>query len=550
MKTSVIRHRVADFLKSHAPFDALGNDDLLALAGSGRVKFHESEEFIFDEGDTVGPMVWVIQQGRVEMLQDGALRDVLGAGDLLGLERFAGESRYRNSARTTTDVILYAVDAALFEDCLGRYPDVQRYLAAHFSPTDTAGFGRTSWLDAAPPTVAFLQARGREPGVAPALAGPLTTRRAVRAMVESGTDRLAVEGALLTAEDLAMFCHRNPVRLIDEIRHARSAAEMKPWLELASEMVLDGMAHAADVDDCSQIGAEAVAAFAEATIHLADRTVRQAGLTPPPLEACWMTFGATARRELVRPVWPNMAAVYDDSQEVCPPEAAIYFAALNGETASWMNAFHFEQRPATWPEGVHPCMPLSAWKRFFTETITEPLQHDLYARREFFDLSRFSGGAGILTKLREHIRRELDRTGMLIPLLANDTMNQLPPLTFFGGLVVELDGGERPAFNVETTALQPIADAARVFALAARRLDVTQTLDRLSAAAEDHPAQAEVFTDAMEAFRVALYHHALAGGPGVDATQLGRYDSRLLKSAFTSIQRLLEFTNETFVPHA
>ena len=67
MKTTVIRHRVADFLRSHAPFDALAADDLLALAGSGRVKFHESEESIFEEGDMIGPMVWVIQQGRVEL---------------------------------------------------------------------------------------------------------------------------------------------------------------------------------------------------------------------------------------------------------------------------------------------------------------------------------------------------------------------------------------------------------------------------------------------------------------------------------------------------
>ena len=104
MKTSVIRHRVADFLKSHAPFDSLAAQDLLALAGSGRVKFHESEESVYDEGDPTGPMLWVIQQGRVEIVEGGHLRDLLGAGDLLGLDRFAGADHYRQSARTAKRV--------------------------------------------------------------------------------------------------------------------------------------------------------------------------------------------------------------------------------------------------------------------------------------------------------------------------------------------------------------------------------------------------------------------------------------------------------------
>src|SRR5882757_3367425 len=137
MKTSVIRHRVADFLKLHAPFDALSERDLLDLAGSGRVKFHESEEYVFRQGDAKGQLVWMIQQGRVELLEERTageqLRDVLGEGDLLGLERFAGDGCCLYSARTASDVILYGVAAAQFESTVDRYPSVRRFLAARVS---------------------------------------------------------------------------------------------------------------------------------------------------------------------------------------------------------------------------------------------------------------------------------------------------------------------------------------------------------------------------------------------------------------------------------
>ena len=118
MKTSVIRHRVADFLKQYPPFDSLSEIDLLEVAGSGRVKFHQANEYIFRQGQEKAQIVWMVQQGRVDLIEDciagEQLRDVVGEGDLLGLDRFLGNGRCLYSARTAGDVILYGVNAELF----------------------------------------------------------------------------------------------------------------------------------------------------------------------------------------------------------------------------------------------------------------------------------------------------------------------------------------------------------------------------------------------------------------------------------------------------
>src|ERR1700733_5484785 len=66
MKTSVIRYRVADFLKQYPPFNELSAEDLLVLAASGRVVFHESEEYIFRKNQPKTSSICVIQQGSVE----------------------------------------------------------------------------------------------------------------------------------------------------------------------------------------------------------------------------------------------------------------------------------------------------------------------------------------------------------------------------------------------------------------------------------------------------------------------------------------------------
>lgn len=162
MDTSVIRYRVADSLKSHDPFDTLPLPQLIELAGKGRVKFHEADEYIFRQGQAKTPWVWIIQQGKVELVDEmsGAnpLRDVLGEGDLVGLERFFGDGSYLSSARTASDVIVYAIDAGAFGDLVARHAAVKRYLGAHFSVSGI-GIGRRSWLDAEAPDLSFLQAR-------------------------------------------------------------------------------------------------------------------------------------------------------------------------------------------------------------------------------------------------------------------------------------------------------------------------------------------------------------------------------------------------------
>ncbi|HBY61758.1 MAG TPA: hypothetical protein DEH78_18195, partial [Solibacterales bacterium] len=65
------------------------------------------------------------------------LRDVLGEGDLIGVERFTNEREWRHAARTATDVILYGIPADLFASLAARCPAVQRFVSAHV----TAGGG-------------------------------------------------------------------------------------------------------------------------------------------------------------------------------------------------------------------------------------------------------------------------------------------------------------------------------------------------------------------------------------------------------------------------
>lgn len=557
MNTSVIRYRVADFLKSHAPFDTLPRQHLMELAGQGRVKFHEADEYIFRQGQAKTPWVWIVQQGRVELVDETAganhLRDVLGEGDLVGLERFLADGSYLSSARTASDVIVYAIDAGAFEDLAARHPTVKRYLAAHFSVSG-AGIGRRSWLDAEAPSLEFLEARtralqstGDAEAVLPVIEPSFTTRGAVRKLVSAHSDALAVGSKIiLTASDLALFCDRNPALLLREIREASCVAVLAPLLRQGSRMVMDGLAHSSDVDDCARIATEIVAASAAACIRFAHEDALSAGIELPSARFCWIAFGTMARGEVLRLTPPKIGVVYDDEMHDDTNTASIHFNAVVGQVGAWFGACGLEGDAPVWPEGSHPCMPLSEWKRFFRATIRKPHEHDLFARRELFDLRELSGDPSLLVELTSYISQELEQTDMLIRLLANDTLGHLPPLTVFRGLVLDSDGSERETLDLMEYVVHPISGAARVFALGKPGAPIN-TLERLEAASLDAPENAPVFRDAADAFRIALYHQAVAGTPFIAPSTLGKLDQRVMKTAFSSILRLLELTASTFV---
>ena len=160
-----------------------------------------------------------------------------------------------------------------------------------------------------------------------------------------------------------------------------------------------------------------------------------------------------------------------------------------------------------------------------------------------------SGDPALLAELTSHIVQELGQTDMLVPLLANDTLGHLPPLTVFRGLVLDSDGSERETLDLAKFIVHPISDAARVFVLGKGGIPIN-TLERLEAAAWLLRRTRRYSRDAADAFRIGLYHQAVAGTPLIAPSALGKLDQRVMKTAFSSILRLLELTASTFVAPA
>lgn len=191
MDTSAISYRVADFLKKHPPFQAMEDGDLLELAARGRVRFHEANEYILWQGEPHKLHVFVIQQGDVSLWDEAdgraALRDVRGAGDMLGIERFTGAPCCLHSARSASDVVIYAFPASDFEDLVLKYPYARQFVEAY--DTVTADY---QWAkDTRDPQQMFLHdVIGRR--ALESCSARMSIRDVAQSMLTTGSDAIAV----------------------------------------------------------------------------------------------------------------------------------------------------------------------------------------------------------------------------------------------------------------------------------------------------------------------------------------------------------------------
>jgi len=586
MQTAAIPYRVADFLKSHPPFQFLDEADLLALAAHGRVKFHESDEYICWQASPHTPFIYVIQQGSVllwdESTDPPTLRDIRGAGDTIGIERFNGSLTNVYSVKSASDVVLYALRAEDLEPLLARHPQAAQYVAAYSAVTTDykASSDRTQ-----PHEIFLADLLNDNAPLHYSASTPI--REAARLLKESGVEALALTNgdgivALLTTADLLQWIAAgaaNPEQPAQSIASDGYLA-VAPQTSV-SDCILamaESSANAAAItDDGSQYAAlqgvvtasiltpafgdhpltilhqiaAAPTVRALRTLHERARNWILENLTLAAVD--WLsTFADLINRRIVERLL-QLSGNYRPDHLLC-----FYGAAGRQELLTRVApsiAIVGDQIPALQHElaecGYLPSEPpafgsMSEWTARFSGWIRDPIQTESYLAHAYFDLSRVHGPAPLFDELQSHIRSDLASEPAFLRILAHDCLSNLPPLTFFRDLVIEESGEESATFRLEISALQPMVEVARVFSLASGNPLGASTRLRFEAARRFLPAQEAIFREAAETVRVVLFHQARAGlrlrtsGAELPLSTLSRHDRQVLKSGFRSIHNLLE----------
>jgi CBS domain-containing protein len=629
MKTASIGHRVADFLSHYPPFRDMDEAELLELALGGRVQFHECDEIVFQQGQARKAFVFVIQQGVVRLVRETDrgehLRDIRGEGDLVGIGWFSGNPEYRFTARTDTDVILYALPADSFAALVDRHPRAARFLSAYFSVSDPPqpdapenrgkkpllGTRPIDWMDQVasdlpspitctqdmpvrqvaqalaqrrdsaaivtesegmpiglvtlralsdrvatgelPPDTPVERIMGACPPVA--LSGLESGEYLIR-MLESGQDRLAITQngrpdtrllGLVSRDDLVLTEGATLLKILDEAAHAPDLDTLADMSAKAEIFLASALGSPESLRWLGPIAAATKTTLLRRVVTLTEDTLEAEGLPTPTLARCWVFFGATARNEVLTCNELECGLVYETPVADADPEAGSYFQELDRRVRLSISDCGFgSPGRAIVADRPSVCRSVADWKRAFSGWIRDPIENCVYRATPFFDLRAAFGDTTLVRKLSGHIDAELRENPTFVRLLANDSMENLPPLTFFHGLVIDDAGTEAQTLDLKHATLDPVVDIVRTLALDTG-CTRTSTLDRLRDATDAFRDEDQLIAETSAAFTNALYQRARAGfsdgtdGSRIDPRKLTRYEQTLLKSGFRAVVRLLEF---------
>jgi CBS domain-containing protein len=602
MDTATISYRVADFLRKYPPFQAMDDADVLALAGRGRVRFHERHEHILSQGERHRDHVFVIQQGVVSLWSEVngtfELRDVRGPGDLIGVEQFNDAPASLHSARAATDVVIYALPAHDLGQLIDKYPSARQYVAAY----STVTLDHQVADERRRPENVFLHdlVKGR-PAVTCSRHDSIRT--AAQSMRTHGVDALAVldEGrpcGLITSADLLAWLADgdgnadqpvtnllhdsltalSPVASVAEGVLAMSAAESAA-LAITADGKAEGELHAVvtAADLGAMFGDHPVSILADvrrATTTLELRSLNHRArafalqylesarsvdwllrftalvdesvvtrvlaiaAVPHGDESCWAFAGSSGRRESLTRLMPELVLIAGGTH-------AAATAAFQ-PVVELLAECDYLPRPDAPFELAFYAADLDEWKRRYRAWLANPILEQMYLARALFDLRPLRGAHPLHREIETTVAAAIDRD--FLRIIANDCVARLPPLTFFQDAVVD-DMGERSAtFQLERNALTPLVDVARVYGMAAGRVLGGSTQERLALARRLLPQHEAIFREAADTLRVVLWLEGRigirqgTGGAELPPTLLSHHDRQVLKSGFRVIHRLIDLT--------
>jgi CBS domain-containing protein len=135
--SNVIVNRVAEFLKRFPPFSFLGKEDLIRVAASVEIRYLDSGETLFRQGDPAQPHFFVLKEGIVNLteVQGGKeeIREVCDEGDVFGVLALLGKRPYLLTAKIQESSLIYAIPVRVFEQILDQNSRVSLFFAAGFA---------------------------------------------------------------------------------------------------------------------------------------------------------------------------------------------------------------------------------------------------------------------------------------------------------------------------------------------------------------------------------------------------------------------------------
>ena len=590
--------QTAAFLAGFAPFDALGADDLAAVAASAEERSYRAGESLLIEDGTPSEHLFVVRSGSVELVHQGEVVDILSPGEPFGQPSLLTGLAPAFTVRAREDSVCFLIPReqaiSVFTGRAGatylaktmRSRLVQTGHVVHALPE--LGTIRVGDLIDRPPvfcdgsatirrgaqimsenhTSALLVRDGdnlsiltdavlRQRVIAEGMSAENPVSRIAHPAVLVGPERIAVDAVVemldaatdnivvvdsarralgvLSATDLAGLETRSPFALRQAILRARDVEELAAAARRLPRLFLALLGAGIGPLDVGRVLSLQIDSVMTRLVEFA-----MAEHGPAPAAWAWLVLGSTARREFTLGSDIENAVAYDgtDAENVDG-----YFSSVAEDVTRGLTRCGFALDPND-VLASNPLwrMPGSRWAEVFRACLDSPDRSHLIRANVAFDFRQVAGALDVTPPLVAVLREAKGHPDFL-RRLARTATDFKPPLGFRGALVVHSKDSTR-GVDLKQGGSIPITNLARFFALS-NGITISSTADRLTAVKEVGALDSETAEALREAFeivmRLRLEHHATKIHAGaepdnvVDPAELPPLTRTQLREAFRAV---------------
>jgi CBS domain-containing protein len=280
-------------------------------------------------------------------------------------------------------------------------------------------------------------------------------------------------------------------------------------------------------------------------IQIAENDLEVAGYEKPSANFCWLALGSEGRKEQLLRTDQDNALVFENVAEEDYDEVKGYYLALAENVTLIIHECGFEYCPADMmASNPDWCMSLEKWENQFSKWMNQPGTKEVMMTTIFFDYRPIHGNFELAEKMTQHIFEGIDQQEIYLSHLANNALQNPPPLSFFRNFIVEKNGEHKDQFDLKARAMMPLADAARVLILNAKVGQINNTFERFEKLAELEEGNRELFEQAADAYEILMRFRATQGlkhtdsGRFVQPSELNKMQRLMLRNSFQPIHDL------------
>lgn len=384
---------------------------------------------------------------------------------------------------------------------------------------------------------------------------------AVIKMIKHNIHHLTVvrEGALcgvVTNHDLMLLQGTSPLSLVHDIINQTTVEALIPLSQKTNSIVGLLIKEEAKAAQITQIITEINDRLITRVLEIAEGRFGQ-----PPLPYCWILFGSEGRKEQTFKTDQDNALIYSDPLTPgLAEEAQRYFSRFTAFVTDSLIKIGFPLCPAGYmASNPEWCRPLSAWKKYFSSWIDEPVPENLLKFLVFYDFRPIHGKIVLAQELRDFVVKSLEGRTLFLGYMANAVLQFTPPIGFFRNFVVEKSGEHKDKLDLKVKGITPLLNAVRLFAME-KGVRETGTLERLITLQTRHSIVQEQFDELEHAFEFVMFlriHHQfeqIQNGRTpdnfVNPNDLSNLEKKTLKESFnlmTKIQGLIVERYKVFI---